>query len=167
MIIFLPCFQTCIDGLDIQSSNYQKTLLFFDRLVNERYKNSSRIRGYYSPSHETKIIDTILPLINSDWKDLSRQEIENKLEVINKVFASMELSGSHLSDFLDIDISLFELALYLNDEHEIFIVTNYPEKLKEAREKWLEFRKDNEPREKDFIIISPDQAIYWINSISK
>ena len=40
MIIFLPCFDTCIDGLDTDCSNHKQTLLFFNELANERQKNN-------------------------------------------------------------------------------------------------------------------------------
>ena len=133
-------------------------------LVNQRDKNKPQIKGHYSPAHEQKILDVILDLINADWKDINEKELEKRLSIINKVFASLQLEGAHIAKELGLGISLFELALYLDDEYAVYIVTNYPEKIDKSKKDWMNFRENKLPREKDFIVITPAQAIYLIKS---
>ena len=164
MKVFLPCFNTFIDGLDVEASDYVVTLSFFAKMVGERQKYPPYTRAFFSPSLQKKIIDTIVDVINDEWNDLSDKEIEKRSEVINKVLSAMDLEGEHLSKELPIGIALFELALYLDDEHDVYIVTNDAEKLKDMKKEWITFRQDKEPTEKNFVVITPAQAIYLMKS---
>jgi len=162
--VFLPCFNTFIDGLDVNSSNYTETFSFFTKMVTERQKYPSYTMAFFPPSFQKKIIDIIVEVLDEEWSELSQEDIEKKAEVINKVMSATDLGGEHLSEKLSISIALFELALYLDDEHDVYIVTNDEEKLEEKRKKWIEFRKDKKPSEKDFVVINPAQAIYLMKS---
>jgi len=165
--IFLPCFDTCLDGLDVTCKDNKITLLFFDKVITERQYYPAYLRAYYSPSHQEAIVKLIQTTLENEWTNLSDKEIGTKAEIINKVFSAIDLGGEHLPNSLPIEIALFELALYLDDEHEVFIVTNYSEKIEEYRKKWLKFREDNKPREENFAVINPATAIYLMASMKK
>jgi len=90
------------------------------------------------------------------------KDIIKEVEVIRKVHSALDLEGEHLEKEMDVDCSLFELARYLYDENEVYIVTNYPDEIKAKHNNWLKKLKNdfNEP----FIIISPSQAIYLMKN---
>lgn len=164
MKVFLPCFNTFIDGLDIKSPNHISAISFFAKMVDERQKCPQYTRAFFPPSLQREIIDIIIEVINGEWKDLPDLEIQDRAKVINKILSAMDLEGEHLDEKMPVGIALFELALYLDDEHEVFIVTNDFEKLKKTKKEWIEFRKDKEPKERNFVVINPAQAIYLMMS---
>jgi len=162
MKIFLPCLQTCADALDIESKEHGVTLLFFSFLAEELGKIKPNFKAHFSPSYQKKIYDVIIDTMNNEWEGKKFEEIEKDIEIIRKVHSALELEGEHLGGKMDVKTSIFELARYLGDENEVYLVTNYFEEVKEDKKRWVETL--GEENTIDFEIVDPSQAIYLIKS---
>lgn len=158
MKIFLPCVDTCADSMDITSKEHEISLLFCSILAQEKANPNPQFKGCFSPSFQKKIYDAIIETMNNEWASKRPEEIMNSIEAVAKVHSALELQGEHISDKLDVYSSLFELARYLNDENEVYVVTNYPQKCGAERQKWLASLTDGYSTQ--FPIITPGQAIY-------
>ncbi len=159
-VVFLPCLQSCADALDIDSKEHSVTLLFFSFLAEQRTNLNSKFKGCFSPAYQKKVYDAIIDTMNNEWSGKDFEEIKDHIEIVRKVHASLELEGEHLDQNMDVEISILELARYLNDENEVYIVTNYKEKLYKKIEQWKKSIQDGDSI--NFNMVTPSQAIYLI-----
>ena len=136
MKVFLPCINTCADAMDISCTEHEITLSLFTLFVNEKSKVNVRFKACYSPSYQEKIINSIIDTMNEEWMEKSDEEIKEEVEVIRKVHSALELEGEFLDKNLPVSNALFELARYLNDDNEVYIITNYKDKIKDELNKW-------------------------------
>lgn len=165
MKIFLPCFQTCVDAMDSTNNEHEVTLLFFSVLAEEKGNAKPRFKSCFSPPHQNRFLSALIDTMNNEWKDKKFEDIVNEVTIIEKVHSALELAGEHIKDDSHTSTAIFELARHLFDENEVYIVTNYPEKINDKKKSWISGLADKDKNVIDGLpVITPSQAIILMKS---
>lgn len=140
--MFIVCPNTMADFFDKNSKNIDYTKTFFHSLAekrNETKVNDAKefIGCIPSQIHNKFINEVVIPELDELEKSgCTNGEKEKRIDYLKTVLSAVPFECENI-EMKDFNESIFELSRVLNDEYNVIIVSNYPERLEAVREKMI------------------------------
>lgn len=165
---FILCPSTIIDMMRFDDGSRNIYKKFLELATSEKNKvctlESKKFRHFIPVPVHDRIIDFI---VENYMNSKNKETFEIEMEYIKMIHSVFEREGSALIDLEPFE-STIELARELNDKYDVFIVTEYTEKVTEAferiRKELIEKIKKSENKTFKFSIISLKEAIRLMNN---